>query len=82
MEVITITRYKFDGKEYDSIPKVKTEIENRIGAIIDKMNLPLKARLKMLEVIVSHKAELCKLLEVTHEFHTSEGYKEKNVLDL
>lgn len=67
MEIETITRYKFDGVEYDSIDKVKTEIENRIGKIIDYSDVTLtpKQKLNIHKAICEHKKELKKMLNVT-----------------
>lgn len=86
MEIKTITRFKFDGKEYDNLPKVKTEVENRIGTILDQLNprLTPKQAIQMLEIIVREKAKLHDLLNVTFEVEGEtalSGY-DKNILDL
>lgn len=88
MEIQQITRYKLEGKEFDSLPKVKTEIENRIGAIIDKMDATLnsKQRLNILKALVKDKSALAKLLTVTFEIEPKEYGQMKseviNILDL
>lgn len=87
MEIKTITRYKFDGVEYENLNAVKTKVENRIGAIIDKLcNPPLtsKQRLQIFEVIAKKHVELSKLLNVTFtiEGPTFNSAEDKNILDL
>ena len=84
MEIKEITRYKFDGMEFDSLPKVKTEVENRIGKIIDKVPLlSFKQRLDLLHVLSNNKSELSKLLSVTFQTDTSELHNTIiNILDL
>lgn len=86
MEIQTITRYKFDGKEYPDLMAVKTEVENRIGAIIDKIDVRLtpSQALNLLKIVTEDKDQLRKLLDVTF---TIEGERfnqdqDKNILDL
>lgn len=85
-EIVTITRYKFDGKEYNSLNAVKTAVEDRLGAIIDKFsyNLSAKEKLNIMKIIIDNKAELRNLISITF---TIEGERfnqdqEKNILDL
>lgn len=83
MEIKTITRYKFDSKEYNSLSEIKTDIENRIGKIIDYSDVTLspKQRLNIFNAIIENKAEINRLLTITF---TTEGeeYQDKNILDL
>jgi hypothetical protein len=85
MEITEITRYEFDGKEYKTLQAIKTEIENRLGVIIDKCDIPLssKQRLSILKVFITNKESLEYLLGITFTVETSE-YSEvtKNILDL
>lgn len=85
MEIIEVTRYKFEGVEYPSLAKVKTEIENQLGAIIDKMdvNLTPKQRLNILAAMTKDKKQIVKLLTV--EFNNASNDLQgdyKNILDL
>lgn len=84
MNIQEITRYKFQGKEFDSLDKVKTEIENRIGSIIENADVTLnpKQKLNLLKAIIDNKKDLANLLTVTYDVHSSlTGYQEKNILD-
>ena len=83
MDVIEITRFKFDGKEYDSPAKVKTEVENRIGKFIDESDPTLtpKQRLNILAMMEKNKIAIANLLTVSYEFHSSTGYQTRNILD-
>ena len=53
--------YTFDGREYSTIDEARAHAENKIGAILDKMNprLPPKEALQLLNILVEHKTELC-----------------------
>lgn len=85
MEIKTITRYKFDGKEYDLLPAIKTELENRIGKIIDSVEPPLtaKQRLALLKVIIKNRNELVKCLTVTYDAEPDTLHGDnRNILDI
>jgi len=85
----TMVRYQYEGKEFNDLSKVKKEVENSIGAIIDQFDLPSirltpKQRLHILEVISNNKKGLRALLNVTFEVegdHFGQDYN-KNILDL
>jgi hypothetical protein len=64
-----ITTYKFDGKIFNSIKEVQVEIENRLGAIIDKMDPTLnsKQRLNILNSIINNRETIKILLNVCDE---------------
>lgn len=83
MEIQEITRWRFDGKEYNTVDAIKTEIENRIGKIIDYSDVTLnpKQRLNIHKAICENKTELRKLLSVTFDQNPNEGGKEINILD-
>lgn len=86
----TVERYKFDGKEYTSLAKVKTEVENRIGGVVDEVinrhpEAPNKLRLALHEYLQKPQVRelLTGLLNVEfvveeHAIHT----ETKNILDL
>lgn len=85
MDIEQVTSYKFNGKEYRNLAAIKTDIENRIGEIIDcDVTLTPKQKLNMLKAIVTNKAKLHSLLDVS--FTIEDGkfgiYQTKNILDL
>ena len=81
MEIQEVIRYKYEGKEYNSLKEVRTEVENRLGAIIDKISPPLtfKQRLAILETLVNNKDEIKALLDV--EYFSEAAECNRNVLD-
>lgn len=86
MEITPITIYKFNGKKYRNLAAIKTEVENRIGAIIDyaDMTLTPKQKLNLLKAIANKKAELHKLLDITFTIESVSAMSDydKNILDL
>lgn len=83
-----ITRYSLDGQEFTTLDKVKTHIENKLGALIDKLSQslvePLKPsqRLELFNAIVKDKAVLVELLTVEYEKEIDWQYTETiNILD-
>lgn len=69
MEIQPITSYKLNGTEYKSLKAIKTEIENKIGAIIDYSDVTLtaKQKLNLLAAIIKNKQELMFLLNITFD---------------
>lgn len=91
MEITEVIRYKFGGKEYNSLHAIKTDIENQIGGIIDEIfNIcpPAKAsnKIKILEYLTNKttRDKIIRLLSVTFEKETEflQGDSEVNILDL
>lgn len=88
----TITRYKYDGKEYDNLNKVKEVVENRIGEmVIDEVFTPYhgyasKMKLEMLKILCSPdvRKELLDLLNLDFETETDMNPRTKwvNILDI
>lgn len=72
MEIYTITRYRFDGKEYDSLKSVRRQVEYEIGAIIDSASRPIapKDRLDIFDSLIKNHKRLRTLLSVEY---TREG---------
>lgn len=65
-EVQTVTRFRYAGKEYDSLSAIRVEIENRLGAIIDASDHTLspKQKLNIHTAIIGNHAEIAELLTV------------------
>lgn len=84
MDITEIKRYKFDDKEYKDLPAVKTEIQNRIGEIIDYSDVTLtpKQKLNLFKAIVKYKGVLRNLLNVTIPIVEDSTWNDKNILDL
>lgn len=94
MKIEAITKYKFDGKEFESLKDVKEDLHNTIGLeVLDvinrKVNLNHKDLFTLLDIICSPKVRkaLLKTLNVTYERVTDceNGHEETeiiNVLDL
>lgn len=85
MQVTQKEIYVFDGKEYQNIPKVQEEVENRLGAIVDKLPGDFGAgeRLKVYDWLVANKDVIRPLLDVTIDLSDDPFYSNiKNILDL
>lgn len=71
--------YIYCNKEYDSLKKIKLEVENSIGKLIDSANLiSPKDRIIAYDMIINNKELLVHLLT---EYYAEDG-KQKNILDL
>lgn len=68
-KVINVTKYKWNGVEYDSLSAIHQEIENRIGKIIDRIDHTLnhKQKLNIYDAIVNNRDALVELLTVQVE---------------
>lgn len=64
-----VERYRFDGREFGSIPAVARYIEDSIGAVLDStpLRLPPRDRLAVYAVLVQHRERLCQLLAAVCE---------------
>lgn len=66
-QIRTVERYVFDGVEYSTLREIQRVVEDRIGKIIDTVDflgsVP-KVRLSVLDVLILHREELAKLLDV------------------
>ena len=91
MEVKTITKYSFKGKEFNSLKEIKEELHNRIGTeVLDKITktCPLQKHadyLKLLNLLCSKEVRkvLLECLSVTHtEVELSGEYNqyEENII--
>ena len=82
MKIHTITRYRFDGKEYDCLKSVRIQVENEIGAIIDSTSRPLnpKDRLAVFDAIMKQHKRLRSLLSV--EYIRDEGDIQPETLNI
>ncbi len=80
-EVKTLQRYRWGAQEYKSLGDLHTHLENRIGMIIDRMEITLtpKQKLSILKGIIADKDELVLLLSVNGEFEQDTW---TNVFDL
>jgi hypothetical protein len=68
-QIEQVTRYKFNGKEYKTLSKIKQEIEDDLGKIIDSMDVTMTPRQKLniFNSLVSSKSQVIKLLAVLQE---------------
>jgi hypothetical protein len=68
-QIEQVTRYKFNGKEYKTLNKIKQEIEDDLGKIIDSMDVTMTPRQKLniFNTLVSSKSQVIKLLVVLQE---------------
>jgi hypothetical protein len=82
MEIYTITRYRFEEKEYDCLKSVRRQVENEIGKIIDsaQIRLPPKDRLAVFDAIIKNHKRLHDLLSV--EFTRDEGDIQPEVINI
>jgi len=79
-----ITRYRFDGKEFNSLPDVAKYIENEIGKIVDTpLGLSIKERLAVFEALVKHRKRLTMLLSAEFDREPDELQGDtKSIFDL
>jgi hypothetical protein len=95
MEIKEITKYVYNGKEYNSLKAIKEEIHNTIGVeVIDKINKvcpPQKHKdlFKLLDVLCMPEVRsvLTECLNVTFERLNEDGYTQDycetvNILDI
>jgi len=87
----TVERYIFDGKEYTSLAKVRLEVENRLGGVVDDFfnqhpEAPAKLRLALHGYLQKPQVRelLTELLNVefTVEDYATRPDEAKNILDL
>jgi hypothetical protein len=87
-QIVTKTVYSYNGVDYSSLYKVKLEVENSIGALIDSIHprLPSKQALAAYELLTRHstREKLVKLLQVEHDIEDEccKTISGTNVLDL
>jgi len=84
IKVIKKETYSVLGKEFDSIGSIATEIENRLGKIIDQTNvrLPPKQALELLDLIINNRDEIKCLLSIEVDVSSELLYSNLiNVLD-
>lgn len=74
MKIKTKTTYLFNGKEFNSVSKVRQEIESFIGSkILDNLpDVKIKDRLKLLELIIDHRLSLVSMLSSSIEIDNDE----------
>ena len=90
MKIKAITKYKYNGKEYNNLKDIQNDIHNIIGEnIIDKINKTIDIRhkdlFKLLEIFCSVEVRKTFLDCLNVEFDTEDEYgdiKTINILDL
>jgi uncharacterized sporulation protein YeaH/YhbH (DUF444 family) len=90
MKVKAVTKYKYNGKEYNSLKDIQNDIHNTIGEnVIDKINKSIEIRhkdlLKLLEIFCSVEVRetFLNCLNVTFTKEDEDGEEVTiNVLDL
>ena len=90
MKIKAITKYKYNGKEYDNLKDIQNDIHDIIGEnVIDKINKTIDIRhkdlLKLLEIFCSVEVRKTFLDCLNVEFDTEDEYgdtKTINILDL
>ena len=85
MGIYAITRYRFEGKEYNSLKSVRIQVENEIGAIVDSASVPIapRDRLAIFEAIAKNRKRLQALLSVEYTRGEDDIQPEAvNILDL
>jgi hypothetical protein len=84
MTIHPITRYRFDGVEYDSLQSIRRDVENEIGAIIDSAPIRLspKDRLVVFEAITKNHKRLRALLSVEYIKEDDIQPETINILDM
>jgi len=89
--ITTVTKYKYKGKEFNSLKDIQNEIHNTIGEeVIDKMNKSIEIRhkdlFKLLEILCEPKVRetLTECYNATFEIDEDEDNEAKtiNILDL
>ncbi len=90
MKVKAITKYKYNGKEYDNLKDIQNDIHNIIGEdVIDKINKTIDIRhkdlFKLLEIFCSVEVRKTFLNCLNVEFDREDedgNIKTINILDL
>lgn len=90
MKIKVITKYKYNGKEYDNLKDIQNDIHDIIGEnVIDKINKTVDIRhkdlFKLLEIFCSVEVRKTFLDCLNVEFDTEDEYgdiKTINILDL
>lgn len=90
MKIKAITKYKYNGKEYDNLKDIQNDIHDIIGEnVIDKINNTIDIRhkdlFKLLEIFCSVEVRKTFLHCLNVEFDTEDEYgdiKTINILDL
>ena len=90
MKIKAITKYKYNGKEYNNLKDIQNDIHDIIGEnVIDKINKTIDVRhkdlFKLLEIFCSVEVRKTFLDCLNVEFDTEDKYgdiKTINILDL
>ena len=90
MKIKAITKYKYNGKEYNNLKDIQNDIHSIIGEnVIDKINKTIDIRhkdlFKLLEIFCSVEVRKTFLDCLNVEFDTEDEYgdiKTINILDL
>ena len=90
MKIKAITKYKYNGKEYNNLKDIQNDIHDIIGEnVIDKINKTIDVRhkdlFKLLEIFCSVEVRKTFLDCLNVEFDTEDEYgdiKTINILDL
>jgi hypothetical protein len=90
MKIQAITKYKYNGKEYNNLKDIQNDIHNTIGEnIIDKINKTIEIRhkdlFKLLEIFCDKevRATFLNCLNVTFTEEDEDGVETTiNILDL
>ena len=80
-----IERYVYNGKEYRTLPDIKTAIEGALGALIDDIDITLtpKHKIHILMSLVNNHDVYSKLLTTTVDISDDNMYRDdKNILDI
>ena len=80
-----IERYAYNGKEYSTLPQVKTAIENELGTLIYDIDVTLtpKHRLHILMSLIENHDVYSKLLTNTVDISDDNMYSDdKNIFDI
>ena len=74
MDIYTSLTYKVDGKEFSTLPDVKTHIENEIGLLFDGIQprLPPEQALQVLAVVINNRERLVELLSAKYKPESEE----------
>ena len=90
MKIKVITKYKYNGKEYNNLKDIQNDIHDIIGEnVIDKINKTIDIRhedlFKLLEILCSVEVRKTFIDCLNVEFDTEDEYgdiKTINILDL
>lgn len=87
MNIREVTTYHVDGKEFPTLQKARTHIENEIGRIVDSIGpFHPKERLDIFNTILAQRERLVSLLTTTYENEDPEAFlgaiEHRNILDL